>query len=90
MTDGGGDTFLATIIEGHDTTVGQRQLYLSLTLLAGNLACHRAVDFVGQPVFTSHSLQLQHALEIIVKLRSVVFHILIMALHRVVAHDGLR
>ena len=38
MSESGGNTFHATIVERHDATIAQRQLYLTLALLAGNLS----------------------------------------------------
>ena len=67
MSQGSGNAFLATIVECHHTTVAQRELDFTLTLLAGNLTRHRTVDLVGQPVFAGHGLELQHPLEILVE-----------------------
>ena len=67
MSQGSGNAFLATIVESHHTTVAQRELDFTLTLLAGNLTRHRTVDLVGQPVFAGHGLELQHPLEILVE-----------------------
>ena len=64
MSQSGGDAFAAAIVEGHHTTVAQRQLYLALTLLAGYLARHGAVHLVGEPVFAGHSFQAEHLLDI--------------------------
>ncbi len=89
MTQGGGDTLLATIVEGDDTTVAQRQLDLTLTLLTGNLTRHRAVDLIRQPVLTSHSLQLEHAVEVFVDLILRVGDVLIVTLYGIIFHDGL-
>ena len=61
MTKSGSNTLLTTIVEGHNTTVAQWQLDLTLTLLTGYLTCHGAVYLVGQPVLTSHSLQLEYS-----------------------------
>ena len=89
MSQRGGDTLLAAIVEGHDAAVAQRQLYLALTLLAGDLARHRAVHLVRQPVLAGHGLQLEHALEILFYLILSIGDIFIMTLHGLVAHDGL-
>ena len=70
MSDGCGDTFFATVVEGHHTAVAERQLYFALTLLAGDFTCHRAVYLVGEPVLAGHGLQLEHALEILGELIS--------------------
>ena len=90
MTEGGGDTRLAAIVEGHHATVGQRQLDDALRLLARNLTRHRAVDLVGQPILAGHGLELQHAADILVNLVCRIRHILIVVHHRLVAHHGLR
>ena len=90
MTKGGGDTLLSTIVEGHNTTVAQWQLNLSLTLLTGNLTSHRTVYLVCQPVLTSHSLKLEHALEVLVNLILCICYVFVMALYSIILHDGLR
>ena len=90
MTEGGGDTLHATVVEGDDTTVAEGQLDLTLALLTGNLTCHRAIDLVRQPVLTGDGLQLEHALQILVDLILTVGHVLIVTLHGIIAHDGLR
>ena len=86
MTDGGGYALLATIIQSHHTAVAQRQLNLALTLLAGNLTRHGTVDLVGQPVLASHSLQLQHVLQISLYLVVRIGCILILPHHRLIVH----
>ena len=92
-----GNTFFSTIVECHHTTVAQRKLNHSLALLTGNLTCHRAVHLVGEPVFAGYSLQLQHALQILMKLICkcsilriliIIYHC-IMTLYGLIAHDGL-
>ena len=40
MTDGRGDTFLSTAVEGYHATVAQRQLQFALTLLACHFSGH--------------------------------------------------
>ena len=90
MTQSGGNTFHTTIVESHHTTVAQRQLNLTLTLLTGNLTCHTAVYLISQPVLTSHSLQLEYTLEVFVDLILRISDVLIMTLHGIVTHDGLR
>ncbi len=89
MTNGCSDTLLATIVEGNNTTVAQWQLNLTLTLLTGNLTCYRTVHLVRQPVLTSHSLQLEHAVEVFVNLILAVGHVLVVALYSIILHDGL-
>ena len=64
MTDGGGYTLAATIVEGYHTTVAQWQLNLTLTLLTGYLTRYGTVNLVSQPVFAGYSLQLEHALQV--------------------------
>ena len=89
MSEGCGDTLLATIVQGDDTTVAQRQLNLTLALLTGNLTRYGAIHLVGQPVLTGHSLQLEHAIEVFVNLILTVGHVSIVTLHRIIFHDGL-
>ena len=84
------NTLAATIVERYHTTVGERQLNLTLALLACNLTCHRTVYLVREPVLTSHGLQLQHTLQIFIEPRGIVNHGLVESLHGRVAHDGLR
>ena len=96
MSNSSSDTLLSTVVKGNNTTVAQRKLYLTLTLLVGNLTCHRAVNLVGEPVLAGNSLQLQHPLNIVVKdfrvfkvFNVLVLHGCIVSLHGVVTHDGL-
>ena len=89
MADGGGDAFPTAIVEGYHATVGQRQLYLALALLAGYLARYGTVYLVGQPVLAGHGLHLQHALQVFLYLVLLVGHVVIVVLYGVVAHDGL-
>ena len=89
MTQRRSDTFLATVVEGHHATVAQRQLYLSLALLARNLARYRAVYLVCEPVFAGHSLQLQHTAYILVDIFFSIGYIFIGALYGLIAHHGL-
>ena len=89
MTNGSGNTFLTTIIQSYHTAVAQRQLNLTLTLLAGNLTCHRTVHLVGQPVLTSHSFQLQHILQISFYIVVGIRCILVFAHHCLVVHISL-
>ena len=92
MAYGGGNAFLSAVVEGHHAAVAQRQLNLALALLACYLARHAAVHLVRQPVLAGHGLQLQHALQVFLNSLSLgfIFHVLIVALHGDVAHDGLR
>ena len=64
MAQRGCDTLFAAIVQSYHTTIAQRQLQFTLALLAGNLACYRTVHLVCQPVFTSHSFQLEHIGEV--------------------------
>ena len=95
MAESGSDTFLATIVESHYTTVGEGQLQLPLTLLTGYLASHGAVYLVGKPVLAGHGLHLEYTLHIFIQFLGVlctlsISHFFIMALHGLVAHDSLR
>ena len=63
MTDCRSNTFATTIVEGDNTTVTQRQLYLTLTLLTGYLTGHGAIYLIRQPVFAGDSLQLEDSLD---------------------------
>ena len=89
MAEGGGYTGVSAEVEGHHTTVAQRQLHLSLCLLAGNLTRHRTVDLVSEPVLTSHSLKLQHVIEVLVDVVDGVGCVLIVVNDGLVAHHGL-
>ena len=89
MPQSGGDTPLTAVVQGHYATVGERQLYFALALLAGYLARYRAVYLVGEPVFARHGLQLQHLIYITVYLVGAIGHILIVARHGLIGHDGL-
>ena len=89
MSQSRSDTFATAIVQRHHATIAQRQLYLSLTLLAGNLSRYRAVHFVRQPVLTSHSLQLQHVREIVVQLLLFVSDVLIMVRNGRISHNRL-
>ena len=89
VTQRGGDTALSTVVQGHYATVGQRQLQGALRLLAGYLACHRAVYLVGQPVFAGHCLHLQHPLQVGLQLRLVIGDALVVTLHALVHHHRL-
>ena len=64
MADGGGNTLASAVVKGHHAAVAQRQLYLALTLLTGNLTRYGAVNLVGEPVFAGYSLQLEHTVQI--------------------------
>ena len=91
MAQGSGNTFHSAIVEGNHTAVAQRQLDLTLTLLAGNLTRHRTVHLVGEPVLTGNGLQLEHVLDILLKGLSLgrVGGGSIMALYGLVHHIGL-
>ena len=89
MTKSGCDTLLATIVEGYYTTVAQWQLYLTLALLTSNLTCYRTVYLIGQPVLTSHSLQLQYTVEVFINLILAVGHVLIVTFYSIIFHNGL-
>ena len=58
MSDGGGNTGLASEVHGHDTTVTQGELYRPLTLLACHTTRDGAIDLVGQPILTGDTLEL--------------------------------
>ena len=58
VSDGGGNALMAAVVECYDAAVAERQLYLALTLLAGNLAGHGAVYLVREPVLAGHGLKL--------------------------------
>ena len=88
MANGGGNTLTTTIVEGYNTTVAQWQLNFALTLLTCNFTRHATVNLIGQPVFTSHSLQLEHALQVFVYLVLSIGYVFIFALYGIVAHDG--
>ena len=89
MSQGGGDTPLTAVVQSHHATVGEWQLYFTLTLLASYLARYRAVYLVGEPVFARHGLQLQHLIYITVYLVGTIGHVLIVARHGLIGHDGL-
>ena len=89
MAQCSGDALLATVVESHHTTVRQWQLYLTLRLLAGYLARHRAVNLVGQPVLAGHSFELQHAVEVFINVVGRVGHVLVVVLDSLVDHHGL-
>ena len=48
------DTFASAVIEGNNTAVGEWQLDLTLTLLAGNFTRDGTVHLICQPVLTGH------------------------------------
>ena len=89
MTECGSNTLMTTIIQGYNTTVREWQLNLTLTLLAGNFTCDRAVNLIGQPVLAGHSFQLKHALEVFLHLIYTIRNILIFALNGLICHDCL-
>ncbi len=88
MPQGSGYAFFPTIVKGDHPAITQWQLDLSLPLLAGDLSGYGTVDFVRQPVFAGHGLQLQDPIEIFVQLILTIGHVLIMTHHGLVGHNG--
>ena len=61
-----------------------------MTLLTSNLTCHRAVNLVGQPVLTCHSLKSEHILYITIKcIREVLLARLVIYSWCIVSFNGL-
>ena len=89
MADRCRDARLAGVVEGYHAAVAQGQLQLALTLLAGDLAGHRAVNLVGQPVLAGHSLERQHILDILEEVGSVILRLLVDHVDGGVGHHGL-
>ena len=54
------------------------------------LTRYGAVYLIGQPIFTSHSFELEHAVDIFVEVRGIVGNVLIFAFHCFVDHHRLR
>ena len=86
LTKSSSNTFYSTIVKSHNTTIAQWQLYLTLTLLSCYLTGYRAVNLIGKPIFTSHSLQLQHTFKIRVKRSGIISNIFIMTFNSLVHH----
>ena len=99
MSERSGNTLGACIVESHNAAVRERQLQFTLTLLTCYAASHRTVHLVGEPVLTSHSLQLQHLLQVFCQFciecclltegRSIVCHYIIFTFNGLVLHDSL-
>ena len=89
MTDRGSDTGTTTEVDGHSTAVAQRQLDLTLTLLASYTARDGTVDLVRQPVLTSDPLLLQHLIEVVLDAGSVIAEGGISLVDMLVDHVGL-
>ena len=90
MTNGSGDTGFSAIVQSHHTAVGKGELEFALALLLCYLTGYGAVHFVGEPVFTSHSFELEHILEIFIQEGCIVLRSVVVALHGIVGHHGLR
>ena len=88
MADRSGDTGASPIVEGNYSAVAQWELYLSLTLLAGNFSGNGTVHFVGEPVFTSDCFELEHSFYVFVELRLIVCYVFVSFFDRSVCHDG--
>ena len=90
MTQCGGNTLLATVVESHGTAVAQGQLQFALTLLACHAAADATVHLVGQPVLACYGLQGQEILQVCLYLcRIDVLLVAVCAFHGLVHHDGL-
>ena len=93
MSQGSGNALHSTVIQSHSTTVAQRQLQLTLTLLAGHAAAYTAVNLVGKPVLAAYSLKVEDILEMPVYPFAVskfgICSHLILALHSPVHHHRL-
>ena len=90
VSEGRGDTLAAAVVEGHDATVAQRELYPSLALLARYLARYGAVDLVGQPILAGDGLQLQHLGQVFVEQVVVGMDVGVGSCDGLVHHNGLR
>ena len=84
-----GYSMSATIIKSHHSAVRERELQLSLTLLACHLSCDRTVHLVGEPVLARYSFQSEHLTHLAFDIIGGVWHVGILALHSMVTHDGL-
>ena len=99
MSERGSNTLCASIVESHNATIREWQLQFTLTLLACYAASHRTVHLIGEPVLTSHSLQLQHLLQVfcqfriecclLTKGRSIIGYYVIFTFNSLVLHDSL-
>ena len=90
MSDRSCDTGFAPIVQGNGTEVAQRQLQLTLALLAGNTARYRTVHLVGQPVLAGYSFQLQDIFQIVMQFRFLINHRLVRFRNRMVFHNRAR
>ena len=88
MSNRGGDTCFPLVVESNHTAVAERQLNLALALLASHLTCDRAVHLVGEPVFTSYSLDLQYIINIFLNIFVAIFGVGIGAFHGFIHHYG--
>ena len=89
MTDRGSDTCTTAEVNCHSTAVAQGQLDLTLTLLASYTARDGAVNLVRQPVLTSDPLLLQHLIEVVLEVSSVIAEGGISLVDMLVDHVGL-
>ena len=89
MTDGGGYTLVAAVVEGYHAAVAQRQLNFALTLLTGYLTRYGAVYLVGQPVLAGYGFQLQHVGEVFLHLGRFVAYVVVLAADALVHHHRL-
>ena len=77
MADGSGDTGVARIVERDHTAVAQRELNLSLALLARHTPCYGAVYLVCQPVLAGHGFEREHVAEILRQVLGGIFRLLV-------------
>ena len=89
MTECCSDASDTLIVKSHDAEVGEWELHLAGALLQGDATCHRAVDLVGEPVFTCHAFELKHFLEVIFEFIILIFYFLEVIIDVVVGQDGL-
>ena len=87
MSYRGGYTLGACVVECHHATVAERELYLTLALLAGYLAGHGTVHLVGEPVLRCHSLKRECVGYIFLDILFVVGHILVGGLYSAVGES---
>ena len=90
MSQCGGDAFPSLVVESHHAAVGERQLQLSLALLACDFARHGAVDLVGEPVLARDGFKLQDSFDVFIDEVGVVGSVGVVAFHGAVHHDRLR